>query len=269
MRRILLTTAAAAAMASPALAEPPLSYGGPPNSDSSFYSNVVGGLRVGIYRVFPSEDEKNFSVFQGAGHANVHLGSTWNLLFETGGNAAFEDGESESGVYANAHLWKGAGNFRWGVYGGVNFSEATFGKLGIEAEYDVTSRITVGAQASYGFASPEDFDINVVGLRGWWDYYITENTKFTGEVAYYNIDDDYDSVDLWDFKKKLAYRFPGTPYNVFAQADYYTSEGDHAWALGIGASINLDHNGTQKAYDRTYVPFDDDWGGPVLLGINY
>jgi hypothetical protein len=258
MRRFLLGTAAAAAIVSPALAAPPAPplVGGyvPGNINSGLYhdNSIAGGLEVGFYW---TDDEKN--QFRGEGRVNLPIGSTWNILLETGGTAYyFDDGFSQSSIGANAHLWRGAGNLRWGVFAGVNFNEVNFGKVGLEVEYDLTSKFTIGADLSYAFASPEDDDLSVLGLRAWSDYYFTPNTKLSGEIAYYDFDYEYGSESLWTFQKKLAHRFDGTPLSVFAEVDYYRYEDDdHTWALGGGLSVLLDGGETQESYDKNHVPF--------------
>jgi hypothetical protein len=102
---------------SPALAVPPAPplVGGylPGNINSGLYqdNSIAGGLEVGFYW---TDDEKN--QFRGEGRVNLPVGSTWNILLETGGTAYyFDDGFSESSIGANAHLWRGAGNLRWGA----------------------------------------------------------------------------------------------------------------------------------------------------------
>jgi hypothetical protein len=191
-------------------------------------------------------------------------------LLETGGTAYyFDDGFSQSSIGANAHLWRGAGNLRWGVFAGVNFNEVNFGKVGLEVEYDLTSKFTIGADLSYAFASPEDDDLSVLGLRAWSDYYFTPNTKLSGEIAYYDYDFDYEygSESLWTFQKKLTHRFDGTPLSVFAEVDYYRYEDDdHTWALGGGLSVLLDGGETQESYDKNHVPFDA--LGPQIINVS-
>jgi hypothetical protein len=247
-------------MACPTLAQDNMYYGGPPSSASTFYSPVVGGVELTLGRVWNDGDHKNF--LRGAGRANVALGNDWNILVETGGTALFEDdGDSYSSIGVNTHLWKRAGLLRWGVYGGVDFNDLTIGRFGIEAEADITTRITIGAQAQYAFG---DYDFDAWSVRGWWDYYFTDNTKFTGQIAYANYED---GEDVWGMNKRVTHRFNGTPFSVFGQIEYVNIEDEDVWGAGLGLTINLDGNGTLRSYDQQ-VPFDA-LGGGLLLGVNF
>lgn len=257
MRRVLLATAAIAVMTSPSLAQT-MTYGGPPASDSFFYSNVVGGVELSLSRAF-TDDDKDFNLFQGSARANVPIGDTWNILFETGGLAAFEDGDSESQIGATGHLWAGRGDLRYGVYAGVSYNRETFGRIGLEYEYDITNQITIGGQASIGFADPDCCvgDVTVYNLRGWMDYYFTDNTKLTGEIAYTNFDFDGGSEDSFSYSKRLTHRFDGTPFNVFGHANYTNFDNDDdVFIVGVGVGVAINDGGTQKSYDKS-VPFED------------
>jgi hypothetical protein len=265
MRRLLLTTAAVGVMACPALAQDNMYYGGPPSSTSNFYSPVVGGVELSLGRSWFDDDHKNY--FQGAGQANVALGNDWNILAEVGGSAIFENGNSLSHYGANVHLWKRSGLLRWGIYGGVDFGgyyDLTIGRFGVEAEADVTAKITIGGQVQYAFGDDDFIDLDAWTVRGWWDYYFTDNTKFTGELAYVNVNDEGDG---WGTTKRITHRFDGTPLSVFGQIEYANIEDEDKWGAGLGLTINLDGNGTLKSYDEQ-VPFDA-LGGGLLLGVNF
>lgn len=264
MRRMLLTTVAVVVTASPAFATGFL-FGGyqPGGVNGGLYSQreIAGDLEIGLYCFNPDNEKSNFKAFRGVGTANVPVGNSWNLLFETGGVAFFDDGESEAGIGATAHLWKGNGsNLRWGVLAGAGFYDFTFGKIGAEVEFDVTARITLGAQGTYNFSDGDDLWY----FRGWGDYYFTQNTKLTAEIAYA----DWDGGDAYGVGTRLTHRVAGTPLSVYAEADYADFDWGDAWSLGGGFTVILDKAGTQESYDKNSAPFDT-MGGALLLGVNF
>lgn len=284
MRKVLLTTVAMAAMTAAGMtgaaqAQGAGGYYTPPSGDPMYSSSsmVNGDIQLSLGRAWIDDlkGTTDFNVFQGQGRANVAFGNTWNLLAEIDGTAYFGgdyDGYSDSTFGAYGHLWRGANGVRYGVFGGVRFDYLTFGTIGLEAEFDI-SNITLGGQGSYSFADPDCCgSINIFGLRGWADYYFTPNTKLTGELAWWNVD-DFDSVDVIDVRGRLTHRFAGTPFNIFGEAAYWTISDYNvdAYSLTAGFSVLLDGGGTQQSYDQQ-VPFDfranDAFGGGRVVAVS-
>ena len=282
MRRILLTTVAmaamtGAAMTGTALAQSADGYGyAPPSGDPMYASSpmVVGDIQLSLGRTWLDDEKGNaeFNVFQGQGRANVAFGNSWNLLVESDGTAYFGgdyDGYSEASYGAYGHLWRGAGTVRYGVFGGVTFNDLTFGVIGAEAEVDM-GNVTLGAQGSYSFADADCCgNVDIFGLRGWADYYFAPNTKLTGELAWWKVDDDYESVDVVDVRGRVTHRFAGTPFNIFGEAAYWSVSDYNMdfYSLTGGFTILLDGaGGTQQSYDQQ-VPFDYRSNAGFLGGV--
>ena len=259
MRRLFMTSVALAAMAAPVLAQSAYDGYAPASGDPLYSSGslVSGDIELSLGRGW-SDDSKDVNIFQGRGRANVNLGNTWNLLFETGGSALFggdlPDGDSHSEIGVYGHVWRGANGIRYGAFGGVDFNEWTVGTVGVEAAVDLNNMI-LGAQGSYSFVSDSDEDF--WGLRGWADYYITANTKVGAELAWQHYN-DYGSYNVYEVSGRVTHRFDGTPFNIFGEASYLTVADENYDSYGIagGFSVILDGaGGTQHSYDQQ-VPFE-------------
>lgn len=270
MRRIFLTTVAAMAIATPALAAD-ISGGYAPPSGDPVYSPapmVVGDLEMalGWSNIDSDEFDDSWSTFSGWGRANIPVGDTWNVLLEAGGGAAFgidslPDGVSFGNAGANAHLWANRDALRYGVFGGASFGTggfATFGTVGVEMEVDMDNAVLGGG----GFYSSSDIcgGCDSYGVSGWVDYYLTPNTKATGTLSWSKTDLDLgDDLDVFGGSGRLTHRITGTPVNIFGEASIYNAEfgsddGNITNVLG-GFTVMLDGPGyTQQEFDRN-VPF--------------
>lgn len=265
MRKHFLTTVAAMAIATPALAAD-LSGGYAPPPGDPLYSSapmVVGDLEMSLgWTRVDFEGEESWNNFQGWGRANVPVGDTWNVLVEAGGGAAFggdiSDGFGVANFSANGHVWANRNDLRYGVFGGASygvFDALTFGTVGLEAEVDMGNAV-LGGQ---GFYSWTDFcgSCESYGVSGWVDYYFTPNTKGTATLAWSRTDVGSD-LDIFGGSARLTHRLTGTPLNVFGEASYYNIDlgpnGDAVNLLG-GLTVMLDGPGyTQQEFDRN-VPF--------------
>ena len=102
------------------------------------------------------------------------------------------------------------------------------------------------------------FDVDVWNLRGWADWYFTDNTKAGLDVAYWNFDLEGEDADLWTVSLGAEHRFDNTPISAFANVGYMTvSDLDvDAWTIKGGIRIFMDNAGsTLREHDRA-VPFD-------------
>lgn len=276
MRKHFLTTVAALAIATPALAAD-LSGGYVPPSGDPVYSSapmVVGDIELGLsWLDFDFNDEKSADVrkFSGWARANVAFGNTWNLLAETGGDAIFggdvSDGFSQSAIGANAHIWGGANGLRYGAFGGVSFGvdgETTWPVFGVEAEVDM-GNVTLGGQGFYSWFSPDGCgDCDAYGARGWVDYYFMPNTKVTGELAWTQVNDFFaEENTIFGGSARVTHRFADMPINIFAEAGYWNvdssgecgiCEGDGTTVSG-GITILLDGAGSSQQTHDQMVPF--------------
>lgn len=273
MRKQLLTTVAAMAIATPALAAD-LSGGVEYNfiQDNAPSYTAVGDIEFslgGIWTDVEDQDEKNFLEFQGWARANVPLGGMWNILPEVGGNAYFggdlPDGFSTSTLGTNLHLWAGNG-VRVGAFGGATFSvfnSLTFGQAGAEIEADM-GNLTLGAQGFYtwwidpcgGCGNPE-----LYGVNAWIDLYLNSNTKLTGLFGWAQGNDLFggpgETIDIYNAGGRLTHRFAGSPVNAFVEGSYlYGSNGGDGHMVNVlgGITIVLDGNRTQEEFDKM-VPF--------------
>jgi len=260
MRGTLLTTVAALALATPAMAA---DLGYVPPIEDPVYSPapmaVVGHLQLGV-GIADSDFSDSVGVFTGWGRVNIPFSAGWNLQLDVGGGALFEDGESYSHIGTYAHLWGNVGGARLGVFGGIDFpTGAEIGTIGLEGEFDV-GNVTLGAQGSYNSVIDTSFDF--WGLRGWADWYFNPNTKVGGELAWWEGDGD----DLWGASLDIEHRFSGTPVSAFAEVAYIDADGDDAWSAMIGARVFMDGGLTLQEHDRQ-VPFDV--RGPGFSGIGF
>lgn len=276
MRKHFLTTVAALAIATPALAAD-LSGGYVPPSGDPVYSSapmVQGDLEMSLgWTQFSAdgEDERSVNNFSGWARANVPVGNTWNILFETGGSAIFggdiPDGFSLANLSANAHIWGGSNGFRYGAFGGVTYGElieVTFGSVGVEAEADM-GNVTLGGQGFYSWTSadccgPVGDDAYAYGVRGWADYYFMPDTKVTGELSWTHLNEILnDEVDIWGGSARVTHRFAGTPFNIFGEAGYWNVDfgGGDVDIVNVLAGFTILLDGadtTQQAHDQQ-VPF--------------
>lgn len=275
MRSILLTTVAAMAIATPALAADVNGGYAPPSGDPLYSSApmVVGDLEMSLGHYTVDRDgEKSVDNFQGWARANVPVGDTWNILAEIGGsgffNGVYPDGESFATVNTNAHVWADRGSLRYGVFGGASFgayNALTYTSLGLEAEIDLGNAV-IGGQGFYSWNGLEDCggcDLNATGVSGWVDYYLTPNTKATGTLAWLHASDIIccSGTDVDDFagSGRITHRFAGTPVNIFGEASLSSfeagpSDGTTARFSG-GFTVLIDGQGyTQQEFDRN-APF--------------
>jgi hypothetical protein len=268
MRRILLTTVAAMAITSPALAAD-ISAGYAPPSGDPIYNPapmVVGDLEMALgWSSIDLEGDEDWNTFSGWGRANIPVGDTWNVLLEAGGGALFGgdfgDGLSIANAGANAHLWANRDALRYGVFGGASFGTAgivTFGTVGIEMEVDMDNAV-LGAGGFYSSTNACG-GCDSYGVSGWVDYYLTPNTKATGTLSWSKTDLDLGGdLDVFGGSGRLTHRVTGTPINIFGEASFYNadlgSDDGNITNVSGGFTVMLDGPGyTQQEFDRN-VPF--------------
>jgi len=270
MRKVLLTTVAAMAIATPALAAD-FNAGYAPPAGDPLYSPapmIVGDLEFSLGWTQIDVDEVgslDVNDFRGWGRANISVGETWNVLLETGGGAAFggdiPDGFSIGNTAANAHVWADRDDLRYGIFGGASFGTAalfTVGTVGLEMELDMDNAV-LGAQGFYSWTDACS-SCDTVGVSGWVDYFLTPNTKATGTLAWSRTDIGLsDDLDIFGGSGRLTHRVTGTPVNVFGEASYYNADvgsaGGNVTNVMGGFTVMLDGPGyTQQEFDRN-VPF--------------
>lgn len=269
----LMTSAAVLAVATPAFAADLYAPTLPPANDPIYAPQplVMGHLMMGIGfldagNISDFDDISSFDdtvgLFVGAGRANVNLGGTWNIEFETGGFSLFNNGNSYSSIGAAGHVWTKLANAAVGVYGGVNFPTAgTIYTLGLEGEV-YFGAFTLGADVDYNWTDGFLGGIgDFWGASGWVDAYFTPDWRLGGEVEYYG-----DNVDTWNFSLDTEYRFSGTPFSAWLEGNYIKpSGGPDIWSGLIGFRVFMDGGQTLIDHDRN-VPWESGLLGPDQFG---
>jgi hypothetical protein len=256
MRKILMTTVATIAIASPAFAAD-MSHGSIPGSAPM----VAGDFELSLGGGYDDESEKTINRAGAWARANMPVNGTWNVLVEGGAIGDFNWGDgyeekSESKFSVNGHLWTGDGT-RYGAFGGATFGvwQETYGVVGVEAETDI-GNATVGAQGFYTWLPGDDYD----GFGGvlWGDYYFTPNTKATGTLTYTALDDGDDN--LFSASGRVTHRLDGTPFNFFGEASYGAEDWDGSDLItvvtgSVGFTVNFDGPGYSQQEHDGQVPF--------------
>jgi hypothetical protein len=263
MRARLLTIAAAVVVATPALAADFNTYV-PPSGDPVYSPTpmVVGHLELGIGILGADGSSENYGLFEGAGRANVPFaGGTWNFELETGGGSIFDGDFSYSTIGAAGHLWTRMGGGALGVFGGVNFpTGTTIGTVGVEGEAYLGA-VTLGADADYNWGDGFDFWT----VSGWADLYVTPDLRLGGGVNYLS----GDFYDAWGASLDTEYRFSGSPFSLWAEANYesISDGGPKMWAGLVGFRLFMDGAGTTLQQHDQEVPWDGGLLGSGFVGL--
>lgn len=264
MLRKMLLAATAATFATPLWAADLYTPVHVPPISSPVYTPgpmVVGHLELGIGIAYHTGgcDECNHedALFVAAGRANLPLMGSWNLEIETGGGSWFDSDHSSSSIGVLGHFWKRLSSAAIGVFGGVNYPiyELVEGTAGLEGEAYFGS-ITLGASGSYNWGDGFHYWMAGVGA----DFYLTPETRLTGEASYYDGDFFGISYNEWNARLIGEHHFAGTPLTGWAEASY-TDYGDglgHEWAglAGVRVLLNTTPDTTLRQHDRD-VPWDE------------
>jgi len=265
MRKLLLTSAAVAALTVPAMAA---DLGAVPESGSPLYSAapmVSGDISAALGGTWFSGDGFSESVGAFDTSARFAMPLTAGLGFEgellDGG--VFQDGESFNTFLGLAHLYTQSPNYALGVFGGAGSSTfAGFWQGGVEGQAYLGN---LTAEATVGYTSIHNGDATLWNTRFGGKYYFTPNDKLSLFGNYVAADSNFgSSQDLWGIDGAYEHRFGASPWSGFVKAAWYTEDGSDVTSALVGVRVSLDAPGsTLQSHDRA-VPWQSQLG---ILGI--
>ncbi len=273
MKKLILG-AAAAAFAAPAFAADPMIYVdepmavvAQPDRFSGHIEGYVGGLRFDTDFV-----DQDAWLFGGAARANYRLTDRFNAQVDLSGESTrYEDGPNFDTLGAGLHLyWRDSDRFAVGVFGSATSVYSLFDLkeylVGPEAQV-YFGNLTLYGQAYMGKLESESgffpvlLNADIWGARGIVRYFLHDNFKLEGEVAYREYDVDGFENDNWTFAAQADYRFDSTPFSVFGryQFDRFTNDSGsgeldaHKFLVGLRGTFGAE---TLKAEDRYGATMD-------------
>lgn len=255
--KVVALAAIASAFVGPAFAAD--LYVPPPAGDPVYAPTsmaLVGHLELGIGYGKSDFDSSGVGLFEGAGRVNIPFHNDWNLQVDLNTAGIFESGGYSSAVAGPAaHLWhRGPGGAAGFLGGAMLGAGGTVGFVGAEANYDVSTNATLGAQGTFGWSN---YNFNYWNLRGWVNYYFNPDTKLRGEIGYTASNAN---TSAWNASARLEHRFAGMPFSTFGQVAYANSSysGSHSsnWSGVLGIRLFLDPPGTTLQGHDHLVPWD-------------
>lgn len=267
MRKLLLTSAAIAALSVPAMAA---DLGGVPESGSPLYSGapmVSGDISAAIGGTWFSGDgyDENVGAFDTSARFALPLVSGVSFEGELLDGGAFKDGSSFNTFLGLAHLYTQSPNYALGVFGGAgSLPGAGLWQVGVEGQAYWGNFTGEGSVAYTGVHSG---DLNLWTARLGGRYYFTPDTKLSLGVDYFSADSSFgESEDAWGVDGSLEHRLTGTPWSGFIKAAYLDADGEHETSALVGLRVSLDGAGsTLQSHDRA-VPWQSNLG---LLGMSF
>lgn len=267
MRKLLLTTAAVAALSAPALAA---DLGGVPESGSPLYSSApmvsgdISGALGGVWFSGGGESE-SAGAYDASARFALPVVSGVSFEGELFDSGIFKDGESYNAFLGLGHLYAQTPNYALGVFGGAG-SATPFGfwQLGVEGQAYFGN---LTGEGSVSYTGIHEGDANLWTARLGGRYYFNPDTKLALGVDYFSVDGNgTGSDDAWGVDGSLEHRFSGTPWSGFIKAAYLDADGAHVTNALVGLRVSLDGAGsTLQSHDRA-VPWQSSLG---LLGVGY
>lgn len=219
-------------------------------------------------------DDDTFIDLLGEGRVNIPVHSgTMQLQLDMGAYGAINDGYAMGAAAFQGHVWHKRDNLAYGFLGGLAVAGdalATW-SIGAEAEH-YYGNTTLGAYATYSFASNEWSSPSGFHAAGYVEHYVTPDHKLGFELDYYSVDDDYISIDEWGVVLSGEKRVSGTPFSYWAEAGYAdwsvfdgkSSYDGNSWGAMGGVRIALGGmpGMTLQEHDR-YLPWDNVGALPV------
>jgi opacity protein-like surface antigen len=267
----LLIGISLAALAAPAFAADPVVYFEEPVLAVPSPERFSGHIEAYLGKAWFDRNGASFDawIFGGAARANYMVTDRWNVQGDLFGESMrFDEGNRDSlGVGAHVY-WRDPNSFAAGVFAsttspvsGPNVREFV---VGPEAQV-YFGDLTLYGQAYFGQIGPRDDSVDLWGARGVARYFIHDNFKVEGEIAYQAIDELFDGIDRWTLAAQADYRFDNTPFSVFGryQFDNVHLEAEpgldtHAIVVGFRGTFGAD---TLKAEDRFGATMDLPRGG--------
>jgi opacity protein-like surface antigen len=280
MRKLLLTTAAIAALSAPAmaadLASPVPPSGSPIYSSAPMVSGDISGALGGAWFSFPGESE-SFGSYDASARFALPIFGGAGFEGELLDGGLFNGDFSSNTFLGLAHLYAQTPNFAVGVFGGAGSSQpVTLWQGGLEGQAYL-GNFTAEGTVAYITASAFDEDISLWNARFGGKYYFTPDDKLSLFGNFVSINES-GAPDIWGIDGSLEHRFSGTPWSAFVKAAWYRESegGEHAdltTAL-VGVRVSLDGQGsTLQSHDRA-VPwqsnlgiFGTSFGGPVVVAV--
>jgi hypothetical protein len=208
--------------------------------------------------IFHDRSGKNFDVFSTTGRANVPFQGTLNLQLQTTANTLFVGGgASTSWMDAYAHVWHRLPSSAWGVFGGAEFSGATFSSLGVEAKHYL-GNVSIGGDTAYMWQSITSTHAWEVSANA--DLYVTPNHRIGLGAQYIK---GFATTNIWDVRVDAEGRLGGSPWSIWGWAAHFNSSGASSWAVLAGFrwyidtpnSTLLSHGKDVPFYYQSIVPF--------------
>jgi hypothetical protein len=268
---LLISTAAAALLAGPALAADAIVYT-PPAPPPPAAPVVAGDVEIGAgggsesydgdLVTLDDDDRDNFGLVTAIGRASVPLSGTIFLEGELNGRSVIFDGESIASFAAVGHLYNAAPEFAAGIFGGyTSIDDASGYVFGGEANY-YAGPVTLFAQLAYW--DGENYADGTLQGRLGAHFYVNPDTKLTLDGSYYGTD----LVNHWTVDGTAEHRFTGTNWSGFLSAGYAASDEDwHSWTAKVGFKLLVDPPGsTLQGHDKA-VPFNVKL--PVFVPVYY
>jgi hypothetical protein len=255
--RVVAFAVVASAFVAPAFAA---DFSVPPPAGDPIYAPtpmaLAGHLELGVGFGKSDSGPDGVGLFQGAGRVNIPFHNDWNLQVDLNAAATFESGGYSYAVAGPAaHLWHRGPGGAAGILGGAMFGTgSTLGFVGAEANYDVASNATLGAQATFGWSNSS---FNYWNVRGWVNYYFNPDTKLRGDIGYAASNG---GTSAWNAAATLEHRFAGTPFSAFGQVAYVHASNSvyssNNWSGLVGVRIFLDPPGTTLQGHDHLVPWN-------------
>jgi hypothetical protein len=271
MRKLLLTSAAIAALSVPAMAA---DLGGVPESGSPLYSGapmVSGDISGALGGIWASGDGSSESAGAYEASARFALPLVSGISFEgellDSGIFNAGPGDYSTNTFLGlAHLYTQTPNYAFGVFGGAGSSTpANLWQVGVEGQA-YFGNFTGEGSVAYSGINYSSLDANMWNARLGGRYYFTPDTKLALGVDYFSVDGLGENADAWGVDGSLEHRVTGTPWSGFIKAAYVDSDGESQTSALVGVRVALDAPGsTLQSHDRA-VPWQSSLG---LLGVGF
>lgn len=258
-----MALAAAATLAATPVLAADLSYpAAPPPSSSPVYSPasmVTGDISLGLGWAGTNGglDSDSISGFA-AGRLNIPFGAGWNETLEAGGLWMFNGDASAGGIFSHTYYKDPAwgGGFVLGYSAVDPFSSGSSGVFtaGVEGVVFLPNASLLG-KATYNWADSAANDFWNLAFEG--RYYFTPNTKLTGGVSWFDLN------DTWVLSAALEHRWAGTGISNYISAAYLPSSVSDSWSLLVGIRFLFDQPGSTLQGHDWQIPFSATSGMPL------
>jgi hypothetical protein len=211
MKKSLLATAAAAAIALVASSAQAQSVGGYVGANYARTNLDVSG---------PNPDLDSYQL---EGAVQFNAGSL-NALIDGAVTDIGGDVDDTVDYAFTGHLNGNVSGALVGGFGGVYATRnLTIWSLGLEGQAALAPNVSLYGQAGYGYSDELD-SANLWAVRGELRYYVQDNAKLQAQAGWNKVDtDSVGSYDTWTVGVGGEYQFAGTPWSILASYDYADS----------------------------------------------